>query len=231
MDSEEQKHLYGDPAKVTQYLDYSDQKGKPDNACYVPELVPGVLQPLEINEIMEDDPATDELLSKLEIEKIVEESEALTGSLPNSDKQMSQFPKPATKDSVIDMGKWRFSASTRKKAMWAGCIFEQWKCIWNFKIKCQGTNLDDMIDGNLLTLGIEELNKVLSLFIMEIHKQSGEEYPRETLYEIILSIQHYMAINGCELKLLDHAGLVGMHNTLDNHMKQLSKQGVVHERV
>ncbi len=50
------------------------------------------------------------------------------------------------------------------------------------------------------------------------------------LYEIILSIQHYMAMNGCELKLLDHAGLVKMHNILDNRMKDLSKGGVIRVR-
>ncbi len=40
-----------------------------------------------------------------------------------------------------------------------------------------------------------------------------------------------MAINGWELKLLDHVGLVGMRNTLDNCIKQLSHQGVVCERI
>ncbi len=64
---------------------------------------------------------------------------------------------------------------------------------------------------------------------MEIRKQNGEEYPRETLYEIVLSLQHYMTMNGRELKLLDHPGLIKMHNTLDNYMKQLSKQGVIRE--
>lgn len=61
MNSEEhdqQIWLYGDPKNVIQYMDYQENP-VPDNSHYVPELVPGVLQPLEVNEIMED-PNVDE---------------------------------------------------------------------------------------------------------------------------------------------------------------------------
>ncbi len=56
-----------------------------------------------------------------------------------------------------------------------------------------------------------------------------EEYPRETLYEIVLSLQHYITINGRDVKLLDHPGLLKMCNTLDNKIKKLTKDGVIHE--
>ncbi len=45
-----------------------------------------------------------------------------------------------------------------------------------------------------------------------------------------LSIQHFMCMNGHDIKLLDHPGLVKMRNTLDNRMKELSKMGVVRDR-
>ncbi len=133
---EEQVCLYGDPSKIVQYMDHSDEKGKPDNACYVPDLVPGVLQLLEINEIMEEDKSTDELLANMDIEKIVQEAESMTKNVDHQvNKQMHRFPDPVPKDNMIDMSKHKFSVSTKKKAMWAAYIFEQWKCIRNFKIK------------------------------------------------------------------------------------------------
>ncbi len=46
-----------------------------DNSSYVPDLVPGMLQPLEVNEIMEDDPAVDDMLKNLDIESIVKSAE------------------------------------------------------------------------------------------------------------------------------------------------------------
>ncbi len=115
------------------------------------------------------------------------------------------------------------------RMMWAGRIFEQWKCIRNYKLKQQGTDLDRIISGSLLTLEIPELSEALSYFIMEIHKQSGEEYPRETLYKIVMSIQHFMSMNGRDLKLLKHPGLIQMRNTLDNQMKELSKKGIIRD--
>ena len=86
-----------------------------------------------------------------------------------------------------------------------------------------------MIDGSLFNMDIAKLGEVLSLFIMEIRKWNGEEYQRETLYKIVLSLKHFISMNGRNIKLLDHPGLVSMRNTLDNQMKQLSKQGVVHK--
>ncbi len=116
----------------------------------------------------------------------------------------------------------------QKKTMWAGCIFDQWQCIRNYKAKHSG-DLDKCIEGNLFTMEIPTLCEVLSNF-MEIRKQNSDEYPRETLYEIILSLQHYMSINGWNIKLLDHPNLGLFRNILDNWMKQLSKHSVVRER-
>ncbi len=93
----------------------------------------------------------------------------------------------------------------------------------HYKLK-QTDHLDNVIDGNLLTLKIDELSDILSSFLIEICKQNSEEYPHEILYEIVLSIQYYMCMNGRDIKLLDHPGLVKMHNTLDNRIKQLSKK-------
>ena len=162
------------------------------------------------------------------LKKIVCEAEQMTRDSECDNKQMRHFPEPVTKDTMTEMSKRKFSNSTKKKAQWAGQIFEQWKYIQNYKLK-QG-KLDKIIDYNLINIGTDQMNEVLSFFLMEIRKQNGEEYPHETLYEIVLSLQHYMAINRCDIKLLDHPGLVCMHNTLDNSMKELSKQGVIRER-
>ncbi len=118
---------------------------------------------------------------------------------------------------------YSFAESTKKKAFWAAHIFEQWKCIWNFKCK-QDPEKGEMIQGTLLNMEVDQLCNVLCMLLMEIHKQNGSEYPREMLYKIVLSIQHFISINGCNLKLLEHCTFVEMYNTLDNWiMKQLSK--------
>lgn len=86
-----------------------------------------------------------------------------------------------------------------------------------------------MVQGTLLNMEVDKLCDVLCLFLMEIRKQNGTEYPRETLYEIVLSIQYFMSMNRCNLKLLEHNAFVKMRNMLDNCMKQLSKTGNICE--
>ncbi len=229
IDQEEQKCLYGDPEKVIQYMDYQENP-VPDNSGYIPELVPGILQLLEVNEIIKD-PNTDEWLSNLDIEKIIKQAAESTKDVQKQmDKDMNRFPEPTKKEMLQEFLTRTFSATTWCKAQWASLIFDQWKCIHNFKLKCDGDNADKYIQGTLLTMYIDELSEYLSMFLLEIRKQSGEEYPHEILYQIVLSIQHFMCMNGHDIKLLEYPGLVKMHNTLDNHMKELSRLGVVHDR-
>ncbi len=72
--------------------------------------------------------------------------------------------------------------------------------------------------------------ETLCLFVLEIRKQNGDEYPRETLYKIVLSLQNFLAMNGRTVKLLDNAPFSKLWNTVDNKMKQLSKARIIHPK-
>ncbi len=179
-------------------------------------------------ELIEDD-ELDHVISEVDIEKLVCEAEESTkGVEQDMEKNLKCFPEPSSDKYFQDVSKKKFLPSTRKKALWAGRIFEQWKCIQNFKLKQQG-KLDLLITGNLVLLDIDDLNNVLSYFLIEIQKQNGDKCPWETLCKIVLSLQHYMTMNGCEIKLLEYPSLVKMWNTLNNRMKELSKDGIVCE--
>ena len=43
---------------------------------------------------------------------------------------------------------------------------------------------------------VEDLNNVMSQFISEIRKESGERYPGKTLHELVSSLQKYYEIRG-----------------------------------
>ncbi len=165
MDSDEHQKLYGDPEKIVHYMDYKENRVE-DNSRYIPDLVPGILQPLEV---LDNNPITDKVLSELDIEKIVSEAEACTKRIEDKQqKDMTHFAEPISSDVLQDYSKHKYTPSTKKKALWASRIFEQWKCIRNYKLKQQGTNLENIITKNLLTMEIAELSQVLSLFLMEI---------------------------------------------------------------
>ena len=73
----------------------------------------------------------------------------------------------------------------------------------------------------------EELNFSLSRFLLEVRKKSGEKYPAESLYEIVICLQLNMTMNGKIHTLLDPGHFMQLCNTLDNRMKELCKLGCV----
>ncbi len=102
--------IYGDPEKVIHYMDYTETPAV-DNSSYIPDLVPGMLQPLEV---YEDDSVSDEVLSNLDIEAIVKEAELSIGTpnvdSPNMEKQLKWFPEPSDSSEVTKFSKKNISS-------------------------------------------------------------------------------------------------------------------------
>ncbi len=76
LSKEDYERLYGKPENVVNYMDYTN--GQEDNSSYIPNLVPGMFQPLE--EL--SDQETDEFLKTIDIEALVKQAEQSTGGLP-----------------------------------------------------------------------------------------------------------------------------------------------------
>ncbi len=121
---EDHDRLYGKPENVVHFMDYTN--GQPDNGYYIPNLVPGVLQPLE--ELL--DPETDKFLSTIEIEALVKEPENSTGGIPNNpilppaEKDLKYFGNITSAEMLKEVSNHSFSAVTKRKAMWAARIFD-----------------------------------------------------------------------------------------------------------
>ena len=91
-------------------------------------------------------------------------------------------------------------------------------------------NNSSVIRGDILDLPDHQLNYALCCFIHEVRKKSGDCYPAETLYDIVICLQLYMCMYGHELRLLEDEQFIQVCNTLDNRMKELSHQGIVAPR-
>ncbi|XP_062574060.1 zinc finger MYM-type protein 2-like [Saccostrea cucullata] len=86
------------------------------------------------------------------------------------------------------------------------------------------------ISGELLTMNPEMLNYSLGAFITEVRKENGEEYRGNTLYEIIIAIQHHLRENSRYVTLMDDIEFERMRKMLDKKMKDLASSGVGIER-
>ena len=78
--------VYRDPDKIIHFMDYSNEPAR-ENCTYILDLVPGLLQPLEI---VEENDISDEVLLNLDIEAIVKEAELSTGTKHEDSVQIKQ---------------------------------------------------------------------------------------------------------------------------------------------
>lgn len=121
-----------------------------------------------------------------------------------------------------------YADATKKKCLWAHRIFSEWKIVRNAR-NALDPNYKRI--GSVMEMTQEELVDALCPFILEVRKQTGENYPAQTLYEIIVCIQLYMNMYGREWKVIDDPAFRRVKNTLDNRMKELVKLGFIAPRV
>ncbi len=83
------------------------------------------------------------------------------------------------------------------------------------------------IEGSILTMSKSELSYALCRFLLEVTNEKSKQYPRETLYSILIALQMYFNSKGVYYKFMQDADFTDIHNTLDNTMKKLSKLGKI----
>ena len=102
-----------------------------------------------------------------------------------------------------------YSRSTRRKCNWTSKVFEDWLAD---RKKVNHDPVFTALPDDLLHLSDDQLVYVLTRFILEVKKKSTEDYPAETLYEIVISLQLFMFINGRRVKLLDDDKFIDVRN-------------------
>ena len=109
--------------------------------------------------------------------------------------------------------------------MWAVNMYSDWR----HNRMSQGYVLKEIIDANLAVLNTfseHDLCFALSRFIREVKKIDGGEYPSNTIWEIIVMIQMYLHENSIYWKLFDDQKFLGLHNVVDNTMKERHSMGL-----
>ena len=117
----------------------------------------------------------------------------------------------------------RYTISTEAKCRWVSNIFNTWREHRNSS--SSGDNKMRLIENDLEKMTKEELNYSISHFIIEVKKKTGEEFPPKTLYEMVFSLQKYLAIYGRKYKLLDDPKFSPIRKALDREMKKRAQPG------
>ena len=77
----------------------------------------------------------------------------------------------------------------------------------------------------------KDITKTICMFIMEVKDGSGKDYNRDTLYDLIVMVQAFFKENRRPFKFFDDNAFFDLKNTLDNRMRDLSKQGKIAPRL
>ena len=120
---------------------------------------------------------------------------------------------------------FRFSHAMNKKCNWAFCMFQTW--VEERNLATENDLQQVKISSCLLDMCNCDLVYAITQFIVEVCKKNGSEYPAETLYEFIVSLQLWLHMRGKCVKFLDDPDFAQIRNCLDNRMKELSRHGIV----
>lgn len=77
---------------------------------------------------------------------------------------------------------------------------------------------------------VDELNYSVSRFICEVKKSDGTDYPPDTLYALVISLQLYCEKLGYPYKFISHTEFSQIRHSLDNIMQERAKAGTVSGR-
>lgn len=108
--------------------------------------------------------------------------------------------------------------------MWAFRLFQNWKT-WRNSIynpaKAGTSAIGDVLisETDVLNITDQELDDVLSQFVAEVRKETGERYPGKTLHEIVSSLQKYLEIKGRKVNLFSGLLFQKLMKSLDIEMK------------
>ena len=111
---------------------------------------------------------------------------------------------------------------TRVQTNWTVKVWTEWALTRNARLLPD----ERPFSTRFRDLSISEINFWLSRFVLVIRKKNGEQYPPNSLYQLICGLQRNLRENGrADVKLFDDPALHGFRSTLDGEMKHLNATG------
>ena len=115
---------------------------------------------------------------------------------------------------------------SKTKMLWGVRTYQQWR---NNRLSDVSLYDQCVFDANLDDLKLitkSNLEQALCLFIAEVTKVLGEEYPGTTLYQLSVSIQRFLNEKVLSWKLVDGPDFKQFRTVLDNVMKERAKANI-----
>ena len=128
----------------------------------------------------------------------------------------------------------RYEKNTKMKIRSAMKAYVRWMTCRNYQVEYGLIPADRKVPNpdELIFMEKSDVIKVLCMFILEVKNAAGDDYTRDTLYDLIVMVQAFFKQNRRPFKFFEDDEFFYLKNTLDNRMRALSKMGKVapHEK-
>lgn len=133
-----------------------------------------------------------------------------------------RFGKPVNSTEIKELYKSQESTNTRRNTSWGVKVFDDWR-----KSRNANSGLEMQLP-DLLSCSSQDLDHILSCFVIECRRADGSPYPPKTLYQMCAAILRFMRDNEIDLNFLDSKDMRfrNFRKTLDARMKQLATDGI-----
>ena len=137
----------------------------------------------------------------------------------------TRFKETVADETLEDYSKGFIPQNTAVNTSWAVRNFDDWRAWRNGK-----DDPAEHVPEDILTKGLpSELNRFLSLYILETRNKKGERYPSKTITLLLAGIKrHMMANNPYAVNILDENSpdFVGLRGVRDRLARELRNEGV-----
>lgn len=120
--------------------------------------------------------------------------------------------------------------NTMRKNMWALNLYAKWR------LEVLQSGVNDVLDpellqtiqtnSDILALTNNQLNAVLSVFVLSLKKEDGSRYTSGTLFSVVTALQRHFEINNKRVSFFTDPVFTSLKNCLDNSMQETTRQGV-----
>ena len=148
-----------------------------------------------------------------------------TGICDKKTKKVRQYKVPEHDKNIDNFSKKCFALQSKCKMKWAVNLYSGWRTNRLSKF-CNSVEIVRADLDKLHQFNQNDLCYSLCRFIREVKKLNGEDFPPNTVREIVIMLQMYLHENGIYWHLLDHPQFVTLCNVLDNTMKERHSMGL-----
>lgn len=104
-----------------------------------------------------------------------------------------RFGKPVNSTEIKELHKSQESTNTRRNTSWGVKVFDDWRKSRNANASLE-MQLPDLLSGSS-----QDLDQILSCFVIECRRADGSPCPPKTLYQLCAAILRFMRDNDIDL--------------------------------